>query len=194
MARRNEVLAVLRDGPRTLAEIAREVGIHPNTARFHLDALVSEQLVDQLAGTSSGRGRPPATYALRPVMARGGHRDYRLLAEMLLGVVRENASPERIGESWGHHLVERPAPGRTADATGGVVALLDRIGFAPERVPDGIRLWHCPFLELAEQNRDVVCPLHLGLIRGALAELGSPVTVSNLVPFAEGNACKAYLG
>ncbi|GLZ28721.1 ArsR family transcriptional regulator [Lentzea sp. NBRC 105346] len=192
MGRRDEVLAVLRDGPRTLAEIASAIGIHPNTARFHLDALMSEELISAVPGTSSGRGRPPTTYALRPVMARGGLREYRLLAEMLLGTVTPRRA-EKIGESWGHHLVERPAPGQQVDATGRVVELLDRIGFAPEPVVDGIRLRHCPFLELAEHNREVVCPMHLGLIRGALAELGSPVTAERLVPFAEGNACRAYL-
>jgi predicted ArsR family transcriptional regulator len=37
-----------------------------------------------------------------------------------------------------------------------------------------VRLRHCPFLELAEHHRDIICPLHLGLIQGAFAGLASP--------------------
>jgi predicted ArsR family transcriptional regulator len=77
--------------------------------------------------------------------------------------------------------------------------MLDGLDFAPEPVADGngsadrIRLRHCPFLELVEPHRDLVCPLHLGLMQGALDELGAPVTVTGLEPFAEATACLAYL-
>ena len=46
--------------------------------------------------------------------------------------------------------------------------MLDGLDFAPEPVADGngsadrIRLRHCPFLELVEPHRNLVCPLHLG--------------------------------
>jgi len=59
--------------------------------------------------------------------------------------------------------------------------------------PDRIRLRHCPFLELAEPHRDLVCPIHLGLMQGALSELRAPVTVTALIPFAETTACLAHL-
>jgi len=44
---------------------------------------------------------------------------------------------------------------------------------------------HVPFLELTEEQRDIVCPLHLGMTQGALAELGAPVAATGLEPFAE---------
>ena len=75
----------------------------------------------------------------------------------------------------------------------------DELDFAPEPVadrpgpPDRVRLRHCPFLELAEPHRDLVCPLHLGLMQGALAELRAPITVTALIPFAEPTACLAHL-
>ena len=69
-----------------------------------------------------------------------------------------------------------------------------RLGSLTARVDcDRIRLRHCPFLELAEPHRDLVCPVHLGLMQGALAELRAPVTVSALIPFAETTACLAHL-
>lgn len=42
-------------------------------------------------------------------------------------------------------------------------------------------------------HRDLVCPLHLGLMQGALTELGAPVTPASLHPFAEPSACVARL-
>jgi predicted ArsR family transcriptional regulator len=51
----------------------------------------------------------------------------------------------------------------------------------------------CPFRELAEQHGAVVCALHLGLVRGALAELRSPMQVERLDPFDEPGRCTAYL-
>ena len=63
-------------------------------------------------------------------------------------------------------------------------ALLAELGFAPQRriahgeVQVGLR--HCPFLELAEGRSSVVCPIHLGLMQGALEAWGAPITVDRL--------------
>ena len=51
----------------------------------------------------------------------------------------------------------------------------------------------CPFRDLAEEHGDVVCSVHLGLIRGALA-VGAPVTATRLEPFVEPSLCRARLG
>jgi predicted ArsR family transcriptional regulator len=57
-----------------------------------------------------------------------------------------------------------------------------------------VGLRHCPFLELAEVRAQVVCPIHLGLMQGAMAAWDAPVTVDRLVPFAEPDLCVAHLG
>jgi predicted ArsR family transcriptional regulator len=47
-------------------------------------------------------------------------------------------------------------------------------GYEPRRADDGvIRLRNCPFHQLAEHHRDVVCGMNLGLIEGILAGLGA---------------------
>ncbi|MER6926161.1 ArsR family transcriptional regulator, partial [Streptomyces spiralis] len=83
---------------------------------------------------------------------------------------------------------------------GRLVALLDDLGFDP--VPEGsgagepperIRLRHCPFLELAEEYGSLVCPVHLGLMQGALTELRAPLTATGLEPFAEPDSCLAHV-
>ncbi|MGW0283444.1 helix-turn-helix transcriptional regulator [Streptomyces sp. NPDC003236] len=211
--RRREVLDVLRAAPAPLgvAAVAERMGVHPNTVRLHLDALVADGLVESRTEASSGPGRPRAAYSARPGMDRGGARGYPLPARMLLSrwasadPAEARAEAEKTGRAWGRFLVdplppfEQPTAGRSAAR---LVGLLDDLGFAPSAEgtpgPDGsparIRLRHCPFLELAEEYGRLVCPLHLGLMRGALAGLGAPLTATGLEPFAEPDSCLAHLG
>lgn len=239
--RRGQILAVLRDAqsPLGVAEIAEQLAVHPNTVRFHIDALISAGRVERVASAPRGRGRPPLAFRFRPGMDPTGPRRYRLLAEILAddlaaapdAVARANA----VGHTWGSRLINRERPGRgraprddnrrpppdgrarcgddgqpgETQTTAGIqaiarlVGLLDGLGFAPEdRTPPGERasgvdrhlaLHHCPFLDLVGGRGDVICPLHLGLMQGALAALDAPVTVDRLDPFAEPDLCLAHL-
>jgi predicted ArsR family transcriptional regulator len=206
-ARRRQVLDAIYRSPAPLgaSEIAGQIGIHPNTARFHLGTLMAEGVIERMAAEPSGPGRPRAVYRVRPGMARGGERRYRVLAEILLGCLT-GAAPGHAaadaGHAWGEHVIGRAAPPQPvsqAEAVSRVLLLLDELAFAPEALasaddlPARVRLRHCPFLELAEHHRDIICPLHLGLIQGAFAGLASPVTATELIPFAEPGACVVHL-
>ncbi|MGH3199643.1 MAG: helix-turn-helix transcriptional regulator [Streptosporangiaceae bacterium] len=206
--RRMEVLDALRkaDVPLGVADVAERIGVHVNTVRFHLDALVAGGAVVRTLEQPSGPGRPRTVYAPRPGMDRGGTRSYRLLAQILLSQL-SSAGPDageavsQAGRAWGGFLVDRPPPFQHLtgeEATARLTALLADLGFAPEPggdgpVPEVIRLRHCPFLELAEEYGQFVCLIHLGLMQGALAELRAPVTAARLEPFAEPSACLAHL-
>jgi predicted ArsR family transcriptional regulator len=206
--------------PPGVAEIAAQVGIHLNTARFHLTTLENDGIIERALGRASGPGRPPVVYRPRRGQALGEVRRYRALAEVLLShlaATGDGRAAESAGQAWGAHLVTRPVPNQAVDrdeALSRLTALLVDLDFAPEYLTDwpatgmtpapdparpvesranGIRLRHCPFLELAEPHRNLVCAMHLGLMRGALAELNAPVTVEDLEPFAEPTACLAYL-
>jgi len=78
-----------------------------------------------------------------------------------------------------------------------LLGVLDELGFAPERrESDGqqqLGLRHCPFLEVAETRTSVVCPIHLGVMQGALESWGAPVAVDRLDPFVEPDLCLARL-
>ncbi|MEU5080941.1 MULTISPECIES: helix-turn-helix transcriptional regulator [Streptomyces] len=210
--RRRALLDVLRAAPAPLgvAEAAERMGLHPNTVRFHLDALVADGLVERRTEDPSGPGRPRTVYTARPGMDRGGPRDYRLLARMLLSrwtvadPAGARAEARETGRTWGRYLADPPAPDETPTperSTARLLALLDGLGFAPRaegagepgRPPERIRLRHCPFLELAEEQGGLVCSLHLGLIQGALARMEAPLTATALEPFAEPDSCVAHL-
>jgi predicted ArsR family transcriptional regulator len=206
--RRREVLEALRNAgmPLGVAEVAGTMGVHPNTARFHLDALTAEGAVERTIEKPSGPGRPRTVYAPRPGMDRGGKRSYHLLARILLshlastGAGAHKAATE-AGRAWGRFLIGPVAPFQQVnrkEATARLTSLLADLGFEPETdsgdtPPGRIRLRHCPFLELAEEHGELICPMHLGLMQGALAELRAPVAATKLEPFAEPAACLAHL-
>ncbi|MEW2619127.1 helix-turn-helix domain-containing protein [Streptomyces sp. NPDC048106] len=210
--RRRAVLDALRAAPTPLGvtETAERLGVHPNTVRFHLDALVADGLVERRAEAPAGPGRPRTVYTPRPGMDRGGARGYLLLARMLLSRWASADPAEARGEAmetgreWGRFLVEPPPPFERATAERSVarlLTLLADLGFEPEPapgreepdIPERIRLRHCPFLELAEEHGELICPLHLGLIQGALDRLDAPLTATRLEPFAEPDSCHAHL-
>jgi predicted ArsR family transcriptional regulator len=190
--------------PAGVQEIADRAGLHPNTARFHLDALVDAGLAARAPRARTTPGRPSMAY--RAVEGGpAGRRRYRLLAEMLTSLIagvmpKPGEAAAEAGREWGRYLTEQPPPYQrlgAGEAVERLTATLEEVGFAPEAVADGtryqLRLRRCPFREVAENHQDVVCQLHLGLMQGALAQMRAPVTADRLQPFAEPSLCIAYL-
>ena len=64
---------------------------------------------------------------------------------------------------------------------------------APDTGEREIRLRACPYRDVAREHPDVVCAIHLGLLQGALTQLGNPPTTVRLVPFVKPHLCLAYL-
>lgn len=77
------------------------------------------------------------------------------------------------------------------------LSLLDELGFAPavDTADDSmqVRLTRCPLLSAAHQYPDIVCGVHLGLVRGAMNTFGDQDSDSQLEPFAEPGACRLRL-
>ena len=185
----------------TIADIAEQIEVHPNTVRFHLEALMADGRVERVEPDRKRQGRPPLMYRAARGMDPGGSRRYRLLAEILtFGLLDDRDASVRAleaGRAWAGRIAgARKTPGARA-ALDRLSGLLEDLGFAPqrmdadERVRFGLR--HCPFLELAEGASAVVCPIHLGLMQGALETWGAPVTVDRLEPFVEPDLCLAHV-
>ena len=189
----------------SIAEVARLLEIHPNTVRFHLDRLVEHGLVEQVPVAPRGPGRPPSMFRTVARMDPGGPRDYRVVAEILSeGLAAGEQASERAttyGRAWGRAHAgppDRQGAPRASVAVERMVALLDELGFAPERDDtegDHLRigLRHCPFLELAESRPEVICPAHLGLMQGVAEGWQAPFTVDRLDPFVEPDLCHVHL-
>lgn len=204
---RARILAELADtGPLDARELADRVGLHVNTVRVHVNSLAEAGLVDSETLPPHGRGRPRVAYRTTAAAGDAGERRYRLLAEILTGLVARFGPEaavqlEEIGDAWGHYLVDGPSPSARLsdnDAVERLVALLAELGFRPELTRDAggrrrIEMRPCPFLELARAHQDVICPIHLGLLRGALAELGASTRATKLEPFVQPDRCVARL-
>ncbi|MGX6607723.1 helix-turn-helix transcriptional regulator [Micromonosporaceae bacterium Da 78-11] len=198
--RRAEVLRILRgtSDPLGVAAIAGELQVHPNTVRFHLDALVGTGHAERVPARAARPGRPPALFqAVRPVAS--GPRNYRLLADMLVAELVAGPGPKaharRIGRRWGRHGMGSPENAvPPTEAVDLLVRELERIGFAPD-VSDNqwIDLRNCPFLDVVRAHGQVVCDLHLGFLQGALQRLGTSDSVVRLIPFVEAEVCRVVL-
>ncbi|MGV0838032.1 helix-turn-helix transcriptional regulator [Mycolicibacterium thermoresistibile] len=199
--RRGDVLSVLRtaDAALSVTQIADRLAVHPNTVRFHLDTLLANGQVRRVPTGSRRRGRPAQLFAAVPGMDPAGPRHYRLLAEMLVAAVAaEPDAPARgaaTGRAWGERLAAAAPADRGGPPVQRLVGLLDEVGFAPRHHPDTaeIGLHNCPFLELAQTHAEVVCPLHLGLMQGALTAWDATVDIDVLTPFAQPDRCVAHL-
>lgn len=182
--------------PVTLAAVVRATQLHENTVRGHLDALVRRGLVRRHRAEPDGRGRPAWLYEGTDVEPRTS--EYAGLASALAGALARGPAPvpqaERAGADWGHELVSGRG-GEAADPRAAVLALLDDLGFAPRVAEDSeeVALTHCPLLEAARRHTEVVCAVHLGIVRGALAELGADPASADLVPFDRPGSCTLRL-
>jgi predicted ArsR family transcriptional regulator len=205
---RVQVLEVVQEAeaPLDARELATRVGLHVNTVRSHLRVLAEAGLVSARREERTRPGRPRVLYqATAEPLDAPAHASYRLLAQILASSLAgsehdPSARAEEAGRAWGAHLVRKPPPFTSTskeETIDQVVRLHEEHGFRPEfrRAPSGqeIVLRRCPFHEVATTYPTVICPLHLGLVRGALAELGTGVEADWLEPFAEPGACVARM-
>ncbi|CAG7635687.1 helix-turn-helix domain-containing protein [Rhodococcus opacus] len=205
--RRVQLLDALRASPTpmAIAELAVLCELHVTTVRFHLDALTSAGLVSAEPERNPARGRPRQLYrALAPL--EPGHADsgYQRLARVLAAHwASSEGDPvdraEAAGRAWAlDDLADTPgSPRSIEDAASTLTTLFAEMGFDPEleSTPEEMRilLHACPFESVARQSPNVVCALHLGLMRGVLTRLGAPEIDNRLNPWETPQTCVAHL-
>jgi predicted ArsR family transcriptional regulator len=196
--------------PVRINDLAAEMGLHVNTVRQHLEALAERGVVLRERAPSQGRGRPAWVFSAVPGASEPDPRvrDYAGLAIALSShIVRTSEDPTgdalEAGRTWGRELAENTfgehrAEDRDADGAGPrrkALQLLDGLGFAPDAdthaTTAGLR--RCPLLDAATRYPEVVCSVHLGIVRGALDVLGGDPEPTALIPFAEPGACRLNL-
>jgi predicted ArsR family transcriptional regulator len=202
---RGRLLAVLRQapGPMRVTDLATAVRLHANTVREHLQLLADAGLVRRETAPSSGRGRPAIRYSIDRDTLDPDALPYatlsRVLADQLAGLPDAAAAARGAGRRWGRAMASDAAAAPTRDeALARIVAILDDAGFDPE-TPTGpdpdttVRLRRCPFGTLPVGREAIVCGVHLGLMQGALRELGAPLDAIRLEPFVAPDLCVAHL-
>jgi predicted ArsR family transcriptional regulator len=192
--------------PVSVREMSRRLSLHPNTLRPHLRRLEEAGLISREIRKSAAVGRPQTLYSIRETEAQEG-RDYRLLAEMLCGLLRGKRAMEQAKElarRWGAYLVTQggPKPGVELPAGRHLAVLQEgmaRAGFNPRfRRMQGatieVTLRDCPFRDLADDYRALVCTLHQGLVEGMLSGLNPKLSLKEFEPFVERAICRLRVG
>jgi predicted ArsR family transcriptional regulator len=164
-------------------------------------------LVQSHSESPRTRGRPRLLYAPASVgdTRTPEQTGYQSLATVLAAHWAETPAEraqraERAGWAVAREqgFTPRSSPRLTVEESAAQVSgLFAELGFEPELTREGqnlqIRLHACPFRAVASKHPEVVCSMHLGLLRGALTELGAPATASSLRPFVEPHLCVAYI-
>ena len=175
-------------------EAAREVGVPPHTARFHLDKLVEEGLLDvdhrRLSGrTGPGAGRPAKIYRRSgtEVAVSLPERGYDLVGRVFAAAVERSLEGAALSEA----LAEEARAAGRRDGTAYVGSgeelersadvLADR-GFEPTRVGDALVLRNCPFDALAREHTALVCGVNRDYVGGVLDGLECDHTAARLDP------------
>ncbi len=171
-------------GPVSRDEAASAAGIGRALAVYHLDKLVESGLLIASYSRPPGRsgpgaGRPAKLYARsgREFAVTVPPREYELAARLLLQAVEADPggrSRAALAEAARRLGTELGGAFRPDAAERDVEGVLTQQGYEPCRGGDGvIRLRNCPFHQLAEQHRDVVCRMNLALVEGLVAGLGA---------------------
>ncbi|MGO4383574.1 helix-turn-helix transcriptional regulator [Specibacter sp. RAF43] len=208
---RAAVLERLRaaDGTLSVETLAAETGQHTNTVREHLDALVVAGFATRATAARTGRGRPAWLYrAATPASRPAGYAALATALARQIAATSEDpaGAGDLAGRQWAHVLNARPAgsgpaaPGSSGPAEQrlarrGVVDALREAGFGIHGNADAtdLTLTTCPIVEAARENQDVVCAVHLGLVKGLLEGSGVPEDGVRLVPFAAPGVCTLRL-
>ena len=185
----------------SVRELSIRLGLHANTLRPHLRRLEEAGLV--ASGSERGAssvGRPQTLFSVVDRDGREG-RDYRLFADIVAGQVTGARQRERAvatAREWGAYLVGRsvPRPGARSSSGPNLAALQEALaeaGFDPRfrrrgRARVDITLRDCPFRDLLDEHRDLVCALHRGLLEGMLASSRPPMRLDAFEPLADRSA------
>jgi predicted ArsR family transcriptional regulator len=178
------------------------LGIARHTAKFHLDKLAEEGLLDTSFKRLSerrgpGAGRPTKLYARssRQLSVILPERHYDLAGQLLATAI-ENAAAQAstpaaalkvAAASWGRNVADqaraaagpRPSPERLLGCT---CQTLAENGYEPHRSGDAIMLRNCPFDALAREHTELVCGMNLAILDAATEQLPEISLAARLEP------------
>jgi predicted ArsR family transcriptional regulator len=188
-------------------DAADGIGVPRHTAKFHLDKLVDEGLLEvefrRLTGREGpGAGRPAKLYrrSAREVSVTVPDREYQLAGQLMAAAIERAAGDDPgvvtslhdvardrgrdLGRATRRTLGSRPSRAAVLRAAGSALA---SSGYEPRVEGDRIVLGNCPFHALARDHTALVCGMNLALL-GELAEHSHERLSAALEP-GEGRCC-----
>lgn len=199
---------VAQPGPVNRDQAAAGVDVARHVAKFHLDKLVEDGLLEVTYARPPGRGgpgagRPAKLYHRSPrdLAVSLPPRDYELAGRLLARAVTDaQRDGVAIGDALGRaardtgralgHRVRDEVGGRPSRATvlAATTNVLSDCGYEP-RVEDGdVSLANCPFHALSQDYTDLVCGMNLELMSGLVEGLDRADFQARLEP-CPGQCC-----
>jgi len=193
---------VAQPGPVNRDQAAAGVGVPRHVAKFHLDKLEQDGLLEVEFSRPPGRGGPGAgrpaklfRRASREVAVSLPERRYdlagRVMARAITDAERDglpvadtlHQAARDAGRSLGQDARQQAGPRPThAALLDAARVVLGRCGFEPRSDAGGLILANCPFHALAQDYTDLVCGMNLDLMDGLLDGLGRANLEARLNP------------
>lgn len=196
----------------SVQEIAEAFNIHPNVARLHLTKLEDvNMIVSETQKTGKG-GRPSRLYRLsdKVIQLHFPFRDYQLLSKIAiqtmakLGDVGKQALYE-TGKNFGKELVAQRIPHDQsvqeltfAEKAEIVKEAAEAAGLYPTfeyNEKEGkiyLRVFNCPFKEIAFQEPEIICQMHYAFLQGMFEVLFPNVELVEMENMIKGCDCCSY--
>src|SRR5712692_316472 len=161
---RGRIVALLRDRPRTVEELARALGLTDNAVRAHLAVLERDDLVEHLGVRRTGATRPAHTYGVVPDAEALFSKAYVPLLDRTLEVIAERMGSRKLEilmQAAGRRLtpVDVRRPHGRASRLAAAAEFLNELGGSAQverfRVPSLIRSLSCPVAALAKTRPEV---------------------------------------
>jgi predicted ArsR family transcriptional regulator len=178
------------------------LGIARHTAKFHLDKLAEEGLLDISFKRLSerrgpGAGRPTKLYARssRQLSVILPERRYDLAGQLLASAIDDAAAQDKppadalksAAAGWGRSVADqaraaagpRPSPERLVACA---CQALTENGYEAQCSADSIVLRNCPFDVLAREHTELVCGMNLAIMTAVTNQLQETALAARLEP------------
>jgi predicted ArsR family transcriptional regulator len=194
-----------QDQPVSRDQAAHAVGIARHKAKFHLDRLEAEGLLQadyvRLTGRSGpGAGRPAKRYqrGRQEFAVTLPARDYQLAGHIMADAISESTrTGTPILEAIKDAAVVRGAalanagadrPRDTEAALDFAVRILSEHGYEPRRTDHTVAMANCPFHALAASHPELVCGLNHAMLSGFVDAAAPGLLEAHLEP-GENRCC-----
>lgn len=184
-------------------QAADALGIAQHQAKFHLDRLAAEGLLEsdyaRLTGRSGpGAGRTSKLYrrADRDISVTLPQREYELAGRLMARAIAQSATNgapvvdvlNRVANDYGRALGVAASTGRqrlptdAGSALEVAVGVLSEHGYEPHYEAGQVYLANCPFHALAREQTELACTMNHALITGVVDALPPPCPRARLQP------------